>query len=101
MPKLYEYFVLIVLFYSNENYPIHVHGKYQARECKAEFIIVEGKIVEIKILPIKGKAHLSLKETKKFETLVEHFKEDIVKKWIDFFVMNKEIKPVTINRKLD
>ncbi len=29
MPKLYEYFGLIVLFYSNELEPIHVHCKYQ------------------------------------------------------------------------
>lgn len=29
MPKLFEYFGLIILFYSNEHDPIHVHGKYQ------------------------------------------------------------------------
>jgi CMP-N-acetylneuraminic acid synthetase len=27
MPKLYEYFGLIVMFYANEHEPIHVHGK--------------------------------------------------------------------------
>ncbi|MFZ4455430.1 MAG: DUF4160 domain-containing protein [Bacteroidales bacterium] len=32
MPKLYEYFGLIVLFYSHEHEPIHVHCKYQGRE---------------------------------------------------------------------
>lgn len=26
-PKLYEYFGLIILFYSQEHEPIHVHGK--------------------------------------------------------------------------
>ena len=31
MPKLYEYFGLIFLFYSQEHDPIHVHGKYQER----------------------------------------------------------------------
>jgi hypothetical protein len=39
MPKLYEYFGLIVLFYSNEHEPVHVHGKYQGCESRAEFII--------------------------------------------------------------
>jgi hypothetical protein len=38
MPKLYEYFGLIVLFYSNDHRPIHVHGKYQEKESKAENI---------------------------------------------------------------
>ena len=26
MPKLYEYFGLIILFYANEHEPVHVHG---------------------------------------------------------------------------
>ncbi len=38
MPKLYEYFGLIILFYSNEHEPIHVHCKYQGKESKAEII---------------------------------------------------------------
>jgi hypothetical protein len=29
MPKLYEYFGLIVLFYANEHEPVHVHAKCQ------------------------------------------------------------------------
>lgn len=36
MPKLYEYFGLIILFYSNEHEPIHVHGKYQDQESKMD-----------------------------------------------------------------
>ena len=30
MPKLYEYFGLIIMFYANEHVPVHVHGKYHA-----------------------------------------------------------------------
>ena len=29
MPKLYEYFGLVIFFYSNEHEPIHVHGAWQ------------------------------------------------------------------------
>lgn len=29
MPKLYEYFGVVVYFFSREHEPIHVHGKYQ------------------------------------------------------------------------
>ena len=100
MPKLYEYFGLIVLFYSNDHEPIHVHGKYHNKEIKAEFTVIEGKIIKIKILPVRGKEPLERKDLNKFKMLIEHFKEEIVKKWIDFFILNKEIKPVTINKKL-
>ena len=101
MPKLYEYFGLVVLFYSNDHRPIHVHGKYQGKESKAEFVIIDGIVTEIKILPVRGKAPLELKELNKFKRLVEYFKDDIVKKWIDFFILNKEIKSESINQKID
>ena len=49
MPKIYEYLGILIFFYSNEHEPIHVHGNYNGLESKAEFLIVDGKIVEIKI----------------------------------------------------
>ncbi|MFB6307490.1 MAG: DUF4160 domain-containing protein, partial [Flavobacteriales bacterium] len=101
MPKLYEYFGLIILFYSNEHEPIHVHGKYHEKESKAEIIFDHGKFKQIKISTVKGKRPLDNKELKKFEKVIEVYKEDIVNKWVDFFVYNKEIKPEKITKKID
>ena len=47
MPKLYEYFGLTVLFYSNEHEPVHVHGLFQGTESRAELVIENGKVVSI------------------------------------------------------
>jgi hypothetical protein len=49
MPKIYTYFGIVILFYSNGHEPVHVHGKYQDYESKAEFIIDNGEIKEINI----------------------------------------------------
>lgn len=100
MPKLYEYFGLIILFYSNEHQPIHVHGKFQNRESRAEFIIIDGKIIDINYSYVRGKDPLENNEMKKFRTVVEYYKDDIVQKWIDFFLLNKEIKAEKITQKL-
>jgi len=100
MPKLYEYFGLIVLFYSNEHEPIHVHGKYNSQESKAEIIIENGIIVAIVMKEVRGKTPLDSRTMKKFQRLVEIYKEDIVTKWIDFFVYNREISTETITQKL-
>lgn len=100
MPKLYEYFGLIVLFYSNEHEPIHVHGKYNGRESKAEIIIENGIIIAVIIKEVRGKEPLDSRTMNRFQRLVEIYKEDIVKKWIDFFVYNREISAVTITQKL-
>lgn len=101
MPKLYEYFGLIVLFYSNEHEPIHVHGKYQGRESKAEIIFENGEFKEVTVSVVKGKEPLDNKNEKRLRKLVEHFREDIVQKWIDFFIYNKEVKSEVITKKID
>jgi hypothetical protein len=36
LPKLYECFGLIVMFYANEHDPVHVHGKCQLKDLKKE-----------------------------------------------------------------
>jgi hypothetical protein len=64
MPKLYEYFGIIIFFYANEHEPIHVHGEYQGRESKAEIIMVEGKIVEFRFSGVDGRKPLRGKQVK-------------------------------------
>jgi hypothetical protein len=100
MPKLYEYFGLIILFYSNEHEPIHVHGKYQGRENKAELLFEEGKFVGIKVSSVKGKEPLDQKTLKKFKKIVEIYHDDIVEKWVDFFVYNKKVEPEKLTQKI-
>lgn len=98
MPKLYEYLGIIVLIYSNEHNPIHVHGIYQGRECKAEIIVLEGKIVRVVFRKVKGKRQLPVSKLSAFKKLVNKYSEDIVKKWVDYFVYNKPIKPKRISK---
>jgi len=100
MPKLYEYFGLIIMFYSNEHEPIHVHCKHQGKETKAEIIYQDGKFIEVRLSEVHGKEPLDLQNQKKFKKLVEAYREDIVRKWIDFFIYNVSISCETITKKV-
>ncbi len=100
MPKLYEYFGLVILFYSQEHEPIHVHCKYQGKESKAEIVFEDGKFIEIRISMVRGKEPLDLQNLKKFKKLVEVYRDDIVRKWVDFFVYNKVIESEKITKKI-
>ena len=100
MPKLYEYFGIIVLFYSNEHEPIHVHGQSQGRESKAEIIVEDGKVVQIVYSSVKGRRPLSKTELKNFQTVIERYAEEIVQKWIDYFVLHKPITAQTITQRI-
>ncbi len=81
MPKLYEYLGLIILFYSNEHEPIHVHCKFQGKESKAELIFENGKFVEVRISDVAGKEPIDSQNLKKFKKLVEIY-SDLKVSWL-------------------
>jgi hypothetical protein len=100
MPKLYEYFGLIILFYSNEHEPIHVHGKYQGAESKAELIIDNGRITEIRYSSVKRKRPLNSRQMEDFKAVVDYYAEEIIQKWTDYFLLHKPVSPKTITRRI-
>jgi Domain of unknown function (DUF4160) len=100
MPKLYEYFGLLIMFYANEHEPVHVHGKSQGREARAEIIIIDGLVRDIRFSDMAGRPPLEPTEMRYFEELVRARANDIVAKWIDFFVLHKSITPERITRRL-
>ena len=100
MPKLYEYFGLVIMFYSNDHEPIHVHGKSQGRESKAEIIFQKGKLSKIRVLTVRGKRPLNSTEMQNFKNLVQSKGLEIRQKWIEFFVDNQPIACEKITRKL-
>jgi hypothetical protein len=100
MPKLYEYFGIIVMFYANEHEPVHVHGKCQGRECRAELKVLDGLVVEILYRDQPGRRPLSATEMHSFQELVSAKADEIVRKWIDFFVLHKPIPAEKIDRRL-
>ena len=59
-----------------------------------------GKFVEVRISEVKGKEPLDSQNLKKFKKLVEYYRDDIVRKWVDFFVFNKVIESEKITKKL-
>ena len=89
MPKIYEYLGIVIFFYSKEHEPIHVHARYGRFETKAEFLLLDGKIVEIRLKSVKRAKPLSGKDLGNFKIFLETYSDQIVKKWIDFFVYRR------------
>ncbi|MGA2864632.1 MAG: DUF4160 domain-containing protein [Verrucomicrobiota bacterium] len=100
MPKLYEYFGLRVYFYTNEHEPIHVHGRHAGRESRAEIIVENRRVVGLVFGEVAGRRPLEGQKRADFEELVEAKADDIVRRWIDFFVHNIRSKPEVITRRL-
>jgi hypothetical protein len=100
MPKIFEYLGIIIFFYSNEHEPIHVHARKGENESKAEFIIQEGKITEIRIGQVKGLSPLNKNEMKSFKEFLKVFSDKIVQKWIDYFILHKDVDFERITKRI-
>lgn len=100
MPKLFEYLGIIIMFYSNEHEPIHVHGKFQGMESKAELIIIEGKLVEVIIKDVRGKKPLEAAKQMDFKEFVTAFGDQIIQRWVDYFVYHKSIPCIHIEGRI-
>lgn len=100
MPKLYDYFGLRVYFYANDHEPVHVHGFYQGRESKAELVIVNGTVTEIRIQPVARMRPLAGKALADFELLVSRRAADIIDKWVEFFVHHRPVQAENITRRI-
>ena len=91
MPVIFEYLGIILYFFSNEHEPIHVHARNGEFESKAEFYIEKGKITEIKIKEVKGKLPLEGAKLKDFKKFLKVYADEIVAKWVDYFIYHKEV----------
>jgi len=100
MPKIYEYFGIIFFFYSNEHEPVHVHGAFGKQESKAEFILSDGKTIEIRIMPVKGKEPLKGRRLLYFKEFIDVNADDIVSKWVDYFIYHKDVQFKKINKRV-
>ncbi len=77
-----------------------MHGKYQGRESKAEIIIREGILEEVRLRGVRGKRPLEAAQLRDFEILVNNYSEDIVRLWIDYFVLNLRVDKKVITRRI-
>ena len=100
MPKIFEYFGFIFYFFSNEHEPIHVHVKHGSCESIFELIMEDGKLIEIKRREKPGVDPLASKEASTAIEFIQAYWQDIVAKWVDFFVYKREVKTTRINKKL-
>ena len=72
-------------------------ARHAGRECRAEIIVRNGRVAGIEFGNVAGKRPLEGQKLKDFETLVRAKADEIVERWINFFVHNVRSKPEIIN----
>ena len=100
MPKIFEYFGFIFLFYSNEHEPIHVHVMKEGHEAIFEIMLENGELAEVRRRTYNKIPPLSEKDAATAEAFVKKYYKNIVDKWVNFFIYKKRIRSTKITKKL-
>ena len=100
MPKIFEYFGFIFLFYSNEHEPIHVHVMKEGHEARFEIMLETGELAEVRRRTSNKIPPLSEKDAATAEAFVKKYYKNIVDKWVNFFIYKKRIRSTKITKKL-
>lgn len=64
------------------------------------YVLKNGKVLRIVFSNMKGRPPLAAAKMKDFQILVRVKADDIVRRWVDFFVLKKHNNPEIIDRKL-
>ena len=87
MPKIFEYFGFVFFFYSNEHEPIHVIRG----ECQSVFELIWNN----------GELDTIVKRTTKgYPSFIKVYSKQIIQKWIDYFVMKKQVQCTEIKTRI-
>ncbi len=100
MPTIFEYFGIIFKFYSNEHEPIHVHVLKSGCETIFELIIEKGQLVEIRQRNKQGAYPLTSKDAAIARKFVEKYADNIINKWINYFILKNTVRKTVIKTKL-
>lgn len=100
MPKLYEYFGLVFLMFSNEHSPIHVHVQHGGTESVLELIIINGEVVNVVFRKLGHKRMLPPAKQREAEVFVRAKAAEIARKWNEYFVLHQHVAPERITKRI-
>lgn len=100
MPVIFEYMGIILLFFSKEHTPIHVHAIYGGNQGMRVEFHIKGDRIDAVYGNLKGFKTFSPSQMKDLKKLVEKHKKEIVNDWIDFAIKNVKVKRKIIRTKI-
>jgi hypothetical protein len=100
MPQIYRYLKLVFYFVARgEHLPPHVHVVDENNNQSVfDLVIKDGLLSEIRIRRKKGFLPISEKNQTIVKNFIHIYYADIVTKWVEFFILGKEVKSVTIKK---
>ena len=101
MPKIYEYFGFIFLFYANDHEPIHVHVQYAEYESKVTFVYDNGALISLEFANVTGRQPIPGHKHQDIINFLKVYHNHIVTKWLQFYVYKQKVQSEKITKKVE
>ena len=98
MPLIFRFLQFVFSFKSLDHLPPHVHVKNGNNATIFDLIIENGILIDIKTRSEDGYEPLKKQEQNVAKAFIRVYYAQIVAKWVDYYILNKKIKPETIKK---
>jgi hypothetical protein len=92
--------LFMAIFWHDARCRLLFNGCERHATKQSELIVIDGNVPEVRFGEVAGRHPLTATEMSCFSEVVNARADDIIAKWIDFFVLHKSVKPEHITKRL-
>lgn len=101
MINLFNYYDLKIHFRKKDKEPLHVYGRRGENYSRADILFSSGLFDKITIHELDGHTPLDEMDTNKMQLLILNNLDEVIKRWIDYYLYDKEVKEEIIQQKIE
>jgi hypothetical protein len=101
MITLFNYYDLKIHFLIEDDTPLHVYANREDKSCMGVIKFKDGLFESIEIEECAGQEKLEELDVNRMKLLIVNNLDEVIKRWIDFYVFNRPIKPEMITERIE
>lgn len=101
MITLFNYYDLKIHFLKKDDKPLHVYANRGTKSCMGVIKFKDGLFDCIEIEECNGQDKLEDLDVNRMKLLIINNLDEVIKRWIDYFVFNRPIKPEMITERIE
>lgn len=101
MISLFDYYDLKIHFRKKDLEPLHVYGSRGDRYSVAKIIFENGLFERIDVSSVPDYEELDEIDTNKMRLLILNHLDEVIKRWIDFYLYKKDVEEEIITQKIE
>ena len=101
MISLLDYFGLKLHFVKADAVPIHIYATRGVQSCIGLVTFKEGLFDKVVLKEREGYERLDQEDAKKMDLLILNHLDEVVKRWIDFYIFDRPIEEEIITDRIE